>query len=52
MYVGKAWSLAKSEAPERYFSRVDSSLALKKLTRMERLARDKRSSLLAHQAQL
>jgi hypothetical protein len=41
MYVGKSWSL-----PERCFTLVGSSLIRKHLTRPERLACDKHSSLL------
>jgi len=46
MFVGKARSLPKNEAPERCFTWLSSSLAYKQQTRLERLARDKHSSLL------
>jgi hypothetical protein len=45
-FVGKAMDLPWSGAPERCFTLVDPSLAGKFWTRLERLARDKHSSLL------
>jgi hypothetical protein len=46
MLVGKSRSLPQSGAPERYFTWVGSSLTCKHWTRLKRLARDKRFSLL------
>ncbi len=46
MFVGKAKSLPLSGAPESCFGAVGSSLTHKHTTRLERLARDKHSSLL------
>jgi hypothetical protein len=46
MFVGKARSLLYSEAPGRCFTRVGSGLTHKHYTRLEKLARDKRSRLL------
>jgi hypothetical protein len=46
MYVGKARSLPYSGASKRYFTLVGSGLTHKHLTWLERLAKDKRSSLL------
>jgi hypothetical protein len=43
MFVGKASCFG---APERYFTRVGSGLARKHWTRLEKLAREKRFSLL------
>ncbi len=45
-FVGKARSLSQSGAPERLLNRVGSGLTHKDKTRLERLARDKHSSLL------
>ncbi len=48
MFVGKARSIPYSEAPERYFTWtwVDSGLTWKHWTLLEKLVRDKHSSLL------
>jgi hypothetical protein len=46
MFVGEARSLPKSGAPERFFTRVGSSLTRKHQTRLERLAKDKHPRLL------
>ncbi len=46
MFVGEARSLPKSGAPEGSFTRVGSGLTRKYWTRVERLARDKHSSVL------
>jgi hypothetical protein len=46
MFVDKAKSLPQSGPPKRYFTQVSSCLTLKHQTRLERLARDKHSSLL------
>ncbi len=46
MFVGDTWSLPQSGAPERCFTRVSSGLTQKHETRLERLAKDKHSSLL------
>ncbi len=46
MFVGEARSLPLSGAPERWFTQVGSSLTHKYQTRLERLNRDKHSSLL------
>jgi hypothetical protein len=46
MFVGKARSLLLSGACERCFIHLGSSLTSKHETRLERLARDKHSSLL------
>jgi hypothetical protein len=46
MFVGKATGLPESGAPERCFAWVGSGLTNKHYTGLERLAKDKRSSLL------
>ncbi len=46
MFVGEARSLPWREAPERSFTQVGSGLTRKHYTRLERLAKDKHSSLL------
>jgi hypothetical protein len=46
MFVGEAKSLHKSGAPERCFTRLGFGLIQKHLTRLERPARSKHSSLL------
>jgi hypothetical protein len=46
MFVGKARGLLLSGAPEKGFTQVCSSLTCKYYTRLEKLARDKRSTLL------
>jgi hypothetical protein len=46
MFVGKARGLPDSGAPEICFTWVGPGLAHKHLTRLEKLARDKHSSLL------
>ncbi len=46
MFEGKARSLPKSGAPERYLNQVRCSLTCKHYTGMERLARNKHSSFL------
>jgi hypothetical protein len=46
MFVGEARSLPKSGAPERFFTRVGSSLTQKHQAKLERLAKDKHPSLL------
>ncbi len=46
MLVGKAISLPQSGAPERFFNGVGSCFTNKHKTRLERLSKDKHSSLL------
>jgi hypothetical protein len=46
MFAGKARSLPKSRAPERYFTWVGSALKIKYKARLERLVRDKHTTLL------
>jgi hypothetical protein len=46
MFVGEARKLPWSEAPERCFTQVGSSLTRKHSTSLEKLARDKHPSLL------
>ncbi len=46
LFMGKARSLPQSGVPERFFNTVGSCFTIKHKTRLERLARDKDSSLL------
>ncbi len=46
MFVGKARGLPKSGSPQRCFNLVGPGLASKHWTRLERLAKDKHSSVL------
>ncbi len=48
MFVGKGWSLTMSRVHRKNFTRVGSGIARRHQIRLERLARDKRSSLLFH----